>query len=207
MDLDGRVLTCVFPGFVIVQTYVPCSTWPEKKIEPEKSRARHDGRRTFDLELRRHLLAVELQYRREVLWTGDQNVTLNPKDVWDTLQAMRFVDSYHHFHSQHSSDDHKSTSSDRIPCHRRAPEKSQDKGKATVIPNGRAAVNSLMRDILHGVALLSIRYRIPVRIPEFLHVPRLTTPFSYQVQQLRPDRTPHTGRQLPRDLGVRDHSE
>jgi hypothetical protein len=59
--------------------------------------------------------------------------------------------------------DHKSTSSDRIPCHRRAPEKSQDKDKAKVTPNGRATVNFLMRDTLsrHAETPQDAEYRSP----------------------------------------------
>ena len=203
VDLDGRVLTCVFPGFVIVQTYVPCSTWPEKKIEPEKSRARDDGRRTFDLELRRHLIAVQLQYKREVIWTGDQNVTLNPEDVWDgitnprrhlypgckpweiqackdTLQAMNFIDSYRHFHPQPSSDDHtqhqdaadwsmrRGQRLDYLFCTERCLQ--EDKSR-TYIKN--VWVDQHTRGSDHQPVFATIVSRISVHIPEFLHVPPL----------------------------------
>ena len=121
-DLDGRVITAVYDGFTIVQTYVPCTTWPERKIPAEKARQQNDRRRLFDVTLRRHLKAVRIEYKQPVFWTGDQNVAITPEDVWDgttnprrceypgskpwereacqqTLDAMGFVDAYRRLHN------------------------------------------------------------------------------------------------------------
>ena len=38
-DLDGRVITAVFPSFVLVNTYVPCSSYPDRKMTSD-ARAR-----------------------------------------------------------------------------------------------------------------------------------------------------------------------
>ena len=127
-DLDGRVITAVYDGFTIVQTYVPCTTWPERKIPTEKARQQNDRRRLFDVTLRRHLKAVRIEYKQPVFWTGDQNVALTPEDVWDgvtnprrceypgskpwereacqqTLDTMGFVDAYRRLHPEPSTDD------------------------------------------------------------------------------------------------------
>ena len=124
-DDDGRVITAIFETHILIQTYVPCSTWPMKKMDVEKARQKDERRRQFDTELKDHcafLKALGLP----IIHTGDMNVTATDADVnmqkpfldeypghkpWERaafagkLQELDFVDAWRHFYPTPSKAD------------------------------------------------------------------------------------------------------
>ena len=69
-DVDGRVLTVVFPTYVVVHTYVPCTSWPEHDMPASKRLAKDNRRRQFDIDLRIHAISVSNHLHLPVIWTG-----------------------------------------------------------------------------------------------------------------------------------------
>ena len=128
-DVDGRVLTVVFPTYVVVHTYVPCTSWPEHDMPTSKRLAKDNRRRQFDIDLRIHAISVSNHFHLPIIWTGDQNVALTSKDShsskllcrrdmypghkpWerqscrDTLRTLSLCDSYRQFHPTPSACDY-----------------------------------------------------------------------------------------------------
>jgi exodeoxyribonuclease-3 len=108
-DNEGRVITCEFENFYLVNTYVPNSG---------SELARLDYRETWDQALLNHLL--ELEKRKPVVLCGDLNVAhqpidlANPKsnynksagytqreiDGLSNFIAAGFKDTFRHFHPE-----------------------------------------------------------------------------------------------------------
>ena len=130
-DGDGRVITAVFKTHVMIHTYTPCSTWPEKKMTEKwtraKAKAKDRRRRTFDARLQRHTAYMKGKTRKPVILCGDMNVTAKKEDhdlrkpcIWtypghkpweredfhNRNRQLELVDVYRHFVPKATAEDH-----------------------------------------------------------------------------------------------------
>ena len=125
-DGDGRVITAIFDTHILLNTYIPCSTWPAKKIAPDKAAAKDQRRRDFDALLSDHCEFLQRSLGIPLIHVGDMNVTATDADYtvrrqfadeypgnkpWERAafharnKRLRLVDAWRHFHPTVSEDD------------------------------------------------------------------------------------------------------
>ena len=125
-DDEGRVMTAIFGTHVLINTYVPCSTWPLKRIDQVKAMEKNQKRRDFDIALQRHCEFLQASLGKPIIHVGDLNVTASDEDFtfrrafvheypglkpWERTafhtrnERLRLRDVWRHFHPTASDDD------------------------------------------------------------------------------------------------------
>ena len=119
LDEDGRCITAVFDDFVVVNTYTPCSSYPDKKMPVAKARTKDAFRKKYDKGLAAHCKFLKQSTRLPVVLAGDLNVCASSEDAFDNWRPwldrypsckpweresfhgicddLGFVDTYRHF--------------------------------------------------------------------------------------------------------------
>ena len=133
-DGEGRVITTLFTSHIMVHTYTPCSSWPERKMSTSARKAKDDKRKHFDIMVTKHCAHVMEKWQKPLMYCGDLNVTATTADVnirkqhldeypghkhWERLafhernRNLGLTDAWRHFHPKPSEEDQTHWENDR----------------------------------------------------------------------------------------------